>query len=155
MIPKFKTYLKESVWGDIRKKSIGQEIREEDNINNLDGRAFVDYLKQQYDYPTASKTGDSFVVLYRETITILLSYILDSAMMKTGNYEYLFYDLEKNVIYISEYSKIYKYPIFKKLCNKFDVKKKAYKSSMSNDTTIKPKNGDTSKRFFMELIEIC
>ena len=151
--PFLKRSMNESVWGDIRKKSIGQEIREEDNINNLDGRAFVDYLKQQYDSPMSSSRGDSFVILYRGTITILLSYILDSAMMKTGDYEYLFYDLEKNVIYISEYSKIYKHPIFKKLCNKFDVKKKAYKSSMSNDTTIKPKNGDTSKRFFMELID--
>ena len=36
MIPNFKTYLIESVWGDLRKKSLGQEIREEDNIDDLD-----------------------------------------------------------------------------------------------------------------------
>ena len=30
MIPNFSTYLKESVWGDIRKKSLGQEERIED-----------------------------------------------------------------------------------------------------------------------------
>ena len=33
MIPKFKTYLNESVWGDIRKKSLGQEEREENSTN--------------------------------------------------------------------------------------------------------------------------
>ena len=35
MIPDFKTYIGESVWGDIRKKSLGQEERLEDNIDVL------------------------------------------------------------------------------------------------------------------------
>ena len=35
MIPDFNTYLKESVWGDIRKKSLGKEEREENHISNI------------------------------------------------------------------------------------------------------------------------
>ena len=48
MIPNFKTYLEESVWGDLRKKSLGQEVREENNIDNLNRKGFYEYLTQRY-----------------------------------------------------------------------------------------------------------
>ena len=48
MIPNFKTYLKESVWGDLRKKSLGQDEREENNINYMDGEEFCEYLNSIY-----------------------------------------------------------------------------------------------------------
>lgn len=48
MIPKFKTYLNESVWGDLRKKSLGQEIRKEDTINNLSPKEMYNHLKTIY-----------------------------------------------------------------------------------------------------------
>ena len=48
MIPNFKTYLIESVWGDLRKKSLGQEIREEDSIDGLDRDGFYEYLNGLY-----------------------------------------------------------------------------------------------------------
>ena len=40
--------LSESVWGDIRKKSLGQEERMEENINILDIEQFSDYLNNTY-----------------------------------------------------------------------------------------------------------
>ena len=43
MIPDFKTYLNESVWGNIRNKSLGQEERKEDFIKfNIDEMKEVD-----------------------------------------------------------------------------------------------------------------
>ena len=48
MIPNFKTYLRESVWGDLRKKSLGQEVREESNVDNLDQLGFYEYLRNRY-----------------------------------------------------------------------------------------------------------
>ena len=48
MIPDFKTYLGESVWGDIRKKSLGQEERMEDNVNSLTKDQFYEYLLDNY-----------------------------------------------------------------------------------------------------------
>ena len=49
MIPDFKTYLKESVWMDIHRRSNGDQERKEDDINNLDLDEFYQYLKSRYD----------------------------------------------------------------------------------------------------------
>ena len=48
MIPKFKEYLNESVWGDLRKKSLGQEVRVENDIDLMDIDGFMEYLKDRY-----------------------------------------------------------------------------------------------------------
>lgn len=48
MIPNFRTYLKESVWGDIRKKSLGQEERIENSFNNMSPQELVDFLNENY-----------------------------------------------------------------------------------------------------------
>ena len=64
MIPKFKTYLEESVWGDIRKKSLGQEERREDNINDLSPREMYEHLKKTYE-PTRPN------LTYANTITYM------------------------------------------------------------------------------------
>ena len=39
----------ESVWGDLRKKSLGQETRKEDDINNLSSEGFYEYLMKEYE----------------------------------------------------------------------------------------------------------
>ena len=53
MIPDFKTYIGESVWGDIRKKSLGQEERTEDiiKIDDLDGQGLAKYIADRYECP--------------------------------------------------------------------------------------------------------
>ena len=147
-----KKEVNESVWGDLRKKSLGQEVREEDNVNNLDEKALVDYINRHYE--AATEDQKTFVIVdINKRITVLLYYLLDSAMMKTGDYMYLEYEPQKNLIYISQYSKVYDYPLFKKLCKQFDVKRKAYPNRFSNDTTISPKDGGVSNRFFLDVID--
>ena len=49
MIPKFKTYLNESVWSDIRKKSLGQEERIENSIDSMTIQEFYHYWKDRYE----------------------------------------------------------------------------------------------------------
>ena len=49
MIPDFKTYMNESVWGDIRKKSLGQEDRIESGVDNMTAREFYFYWKDRYE----------------------------------------------------------------------------------------------------------
>ena len=41
--------LSESVWGDIRKKSLGQEQRLEDDVNLLSKDEFYDYINDHYE----------------------------------------------------------------------------------------------------------
>ena len=141
----------ESIWGDIRKKSLGQEVREEDNVNNLDEKALVDYINRHYE--TVTKNQTFVIVDINKRITVRLYYLLDSAMMKTGDYMHLEYEPQKNLVYISQHSKVYDYPLFEKLCKKFDVKRKAYPKRFSNDTTISPKEGEVSNRFFLDVID--
>ena len=49
MIPNFKTYLRESVWGGILDRGAGDKIRKEDDVDGLDFKEFSDYLKNHYE----------------------------------------------------------------------------------------------------------
>ena len=49
MIPDFKTYITESIWGKVLDRGAGDTIRKEDDINNLDFYEFVEYLKNTYE----------------------------------------------------------------------------------------------------------
>ena len=48
MIPDFKTYIEESIWSNINKRSEGNLDRKEDNIDGLGFHEFVSYLKDTY-----------------------------------------------------------------------------------------------------------
>jgi hypothetical protein len=48
MIPDFKTYLKESVWADMHRRSNGEIVRKEDDINHLGYDEFFVYLTEHY-----------------------------------------------------------------------------------------------------------
>ena len=55
MIPDFKTYLKESIWADIHKRSNGVQIRKEDDyIDKLDFNEFIQYLDDTYESTDSS-----------------------------------------------------------------------------------------------------
>ena len=49
MIPDFKTYIGESVWSDIHRRSIGTTIRKEDSIDNMEFADFFVYIKDRYE----------------------------------------------------------------------------------------------------------
>ena len=49
MIPDFKTYLKESVWADIHKRSNGEQVRKEDDINKFNRDEMLEYIYSIYD----------------------------------------------------------------------------------------------------------
>lgn len=58
MIPNFKTYIKESVWNDIRRRGNGTDIKKEDDINNMDMSEFCNYLYLNY-WPTEWNDGET------------------------------------------------------------------------------------------------
>ena len=49
MIPDFKTFINESLWSDMEDRSIGDEIRKEDDINHLDFEELIEYVKDRYE----------------------------------------------------------------------------------------------------------
>ena len=48
MIPDFKTYINESIWSDIQKRSSGESVRKEDEVDLLDGVDLFNYLTKKY-----------------------------------------------------------------------------------------------------------
>lgn len=51
MIPDFKTYIGESIWTDMQKRSSGDDIRKEDDINLLDETGLAKYMEKIYMSP--------------------------------------------------------------------------------------------------------
>lgn len=83
MIPDFKTYIKESVWADMHKRSNGSRERKEDDINLMGEMELFDYidihLGDDLEYyntgPFVQNTDDSIVVEVIEDISIYYTYI--------------------------------------------------------------------------------
>ena len=48
MIPNFKTYITESLWGKILDRGAGEAVRKEDDISHLDYVEFFTYLTEHY-----------------------------------------------------------------------------------------------------------
>ena len=74
MIPDFKTYINESIWTNINKRSEGGLERKEDDIEELNNIEFCKYLKSRYDVVNSSNgetiwTSESNIV----TIPILMN----------------------------------------------------------------------------------
>ena len=55
MIPNFNTYLKESHWSEMNRRSQGIKVRKEDDIDLLDRYGFFDYLNKIYRAAPPSK----------------------------------------------------------------------------------------------------
>lgn len=60
MIPDFKTYISESIWTDMQKRSSGEDIRKEDDIDNMDMSDFFNYLCDYY-CPTDDNNDDQII----------------------------------------------------------------------------------------------
>ena len=57
MIPDFKTYIKESIWGDIRRRGNGTDVKKEDDIDHFDYEEFFVYLTELYK-PVSKKLNE-------------------------------------------------------------------------------------------------
>ena len=65
MIPDFKTYIRESAWGDMMRRSSGEIIRKEDDVNNLDFDDFCKYLQEKYPPTGRTKWGSRIKIEQR------------------------------------------------------------------------------------------
>ena len=49
MIPDFKTYIGESVWGGVLDRGVGDSIRKEDDVDLMDFEDFYQYIQTKYE----------------------------------------------------------------------------------------------------------
>ena len=144
MIPKFKTYLEESVWGDIRKKSLGVEKRIEEDIDLMGGKEFYNYLKKKYYFPR-----DYYFKFYDDIGMVDIPLCQQDAQV-----HFLMYKPTKHQLYVSKsfisYLKLKN--IYEQFNNKYRLEEQIAEYNIS--IFIDPKDGgEVTNSFCAEVLE--
>ena len=134
--------IKESVWSDIQKRSIGKQTRKEDDINLLDRKEFYEYIKNHF------PNNEDFIKLYYGQLDNFFSvdclYNLQISLVA---------DFEEDndtlrCIQLPINFKLNYDNVFKKLCNSFSVTSKPH----SDFIYIKSKEGEINNQVFWNVL---
>lgn len=85
MIPNFKTYITESLWGKILDRGAGETVRKEDDIDHLDINELCEYLKTIY---KTDSDNDISVIEIEDNMYLAICLYED----EYGYYRYIYYD---------------------------------------------------------------
>lgn len=110
----------ESVWGDIRKKSIGQEERAENDVNAMTHKGFVEYLKSNYEGIENRLIGWE-VATYGSGQLATPIYGYPSISGIRTECAFLFLDCKEKVAYTNKCIIKYAPELLKKLNEKYDL----------------------------------
>ena len=143
MIPDFKTYIGESVWGDIRKQGLGKDVKAEDDVNTLDREGLLDYLNTIY------KNLNSFAKIKEHPTFNTISV---PVLIKGSSYR-VYYDFNTNEVFV-EYGMPYLIPgFFTKLSDQYKLKSYIIQPG-SGRYIISPKDGgEVNNKFFIDVID--
>ena len=144
--------LSESVWEDIRKKSLGKEERTEDDVNLLSKNEFYDYINKKYEFKDkeiivlSSFMGIPLFCYGSNIIHLFISYY-DSNDRIYDVYSRLTYDspLKNNI------SSMLKQKYSVKISKEHSASK--FDSRVFSCIHIKPKNGDINNEFVIDVID--
>ena len=143
MIPDFKTYIGESVWSDIHKRSNGKTVRKEDDIDFMSAEELYNYIKDTYLFKS---TSDIFIDEKRDRIVINL---YDVAGGRESYLSLNGYD-EKYIILSDLYTKH-----MQDLLNAYyHVGERSFRNPALDDFIIRPKDdGEITNKFFIEVLD--
>ena len=85
MIPDFKTYITESIWGKVLDRGAGETVRKEDDIDHLDINELCEYLKTIY---KTDSDNDISVIEIEDNMYLAIRLYED----EDGYYRYSYYD---------------------------------------------------------------
>lgn len=142
MIPDFRTYIGESIWADIHRRSNGEQVRKEDDVDLLDIEDFCDYLKSKYE--VFGIMGGN--IEYENPMTIIVP-----IMSRKQNSAFCF-----NLVYrignVILNKAIATENIFSKIYGKL---KEEYRIDTYSDNMIQifPKEGEETNSFFLNVID--
>ena len=156
MIPDFKTYIGESVWADIHKRSNGEQERKEDiiNVNEMDPTEFYKYLIDTYE------TKDFPNYLYGIKMSSTFKYI-DVPVLQCPDEDSIIYGIDYEFftdnkrLTMSYFVEKYFPELFAKMKEVYDVKSVTHAQAIYNKkTTIKPLDGsECTNSFLINVIE--
>lgn len=156
MIPDFKTYIKESVWGDIRKRAEGNLDRKEDlvDVNSMSKDEFVSYLKDRYECDDDCITAPNIKThIYVKVFHCNLDPKTDTCVLNIGPYK-------TNMIGFTERLKVHMSDIFtKKMMETINGQYRAYHDGglrdLDDPIRIEPMDyrEKESNEFFVEVID--
>jgi len=144
--------INESVWSDIHKRSNGEQIRKEDDVNLLDKDGLLKYINEKYEFKDKEIISLSTLIgipLYSHSSNI--TYLLISYYNSCDR----IYDVYSNLLYDSPL----KNDIASMLKQKYSVKtSKEYPASKFDSRVFahistKPKNGDINNEFVIDVID--
>lgn len=140
--------LSESVWGDIRKKSLGQEDRAEENVNNFSLKELCEYTKSRYNL-----SFDSAVHLSETTKGLCL----DAVICEGGKRNILFfvqYNEKKRIIQFSkDIVELFPY-IYQKLLEKYHIANSYLYSDNNLYAIYRSELKDVDNKLFIEVVDI-
>lgn len=151
MIPDFKTYLKESVWMDIHKRSTGVVDRKEEDINLLDINSFHKYLLNRYE-KTNDYFHDGYINIFPQSH--IINIMLFENTEESRVYRVIIWNFNrKPYITIPRKPLFTQSDFFKKIEEKYTLVKSG--DDLSPLFTVKSKDGsdDSSNKFFVEVID--
>jgi len=151
MIPDFRTYIGESVWADIHRRSNGTQERKEDDINYLDMLGLSDYIQKKYEFK------DKEIMVLSGLIGIPLFSYESSIVYLTISFisQDKIYDVYSRYIYDfplkDSISSILKQKYLIKIRKESPISK--YDSRVFVDISTKPKKGDIDNKFVIDVID--
>ena len=154
MIPDFKTYIGESVWADIHRRSNGEKIRKEDDIDNMSFDAFVDCWESKY--VVIEKRGWKIPEYKKNPFNGMNYLITPVEYAKSSGFRYTYsveldYDSKNNVIdgVRIQYFELFiqDYPYFQ------DILGNEYK--INDDGLISVTSGEYKFHHYIDVIDKC
>ena len=140
---KVNKHINETLWSDMEDRSIGDQVRREDDIDLFDGQKMVEYIIKHYRINDNLEQPD----YHKDSDTLEVPVLKWKKSEYTYHIDMVYYDYEYNIIYVSNlmfqdvYQKIKSNPSFDT-----EIYDKDYLS-------ISPKKGDVNNRFLLEVID--
>ena len=148
--------MNESVWGDIRKKSLGQEERIEDNINVLDFNGLVDYITRNYEISNSGSVSTIYTGGHKSPIGISLTFMKFKDNPNDFNIDYMYDKNEEPCIFFAQsiVKDLKKSQIYPKLQEKFILyDDKHPKYNWIKVIGVKPQEGKVDNKFLLEFVD--
>ena len=151
MIPDFKTFIKESLFGSMSDKGRGEVVKKEDDINNLDIDGLYDYLNEIYEtLPNHYEPAGTYLLKLNQFDCLSMMVLEDLNDVYRLKFENVSHDDKFVSFHLT--SNLKRDKLYKILNDNYSIKN-IVTINHGEEMQIYPKNGEINNSFFIELID--